>query len=91
MRNRREIEAIAARLREARMAIEPNQAAFARRAGLSQNRYNQYETGARPLSLDAALKLCETYGFTLDWLFRGQAAMMPVALAELLRRPPLGK
>lgn len=74
MRNRREIEAVAARLGAARMAIEPNQAAFARRAGLSQNRYNQYETGARPLSLDAGLKLCETYGFTLDWLFRGLPA-----------------
>jgi len=85
MPSRREIEQIATRLRDARMAINPNQSDFAKGAGLAQNRYNQYETGIRPLTLDAALKLRDAYGLSLDYLFRGDASMVPHALIERLR------
>ena len=82
-----EIKQIAERLRIARMAINPeNQTEYARLAGLRQNRYHQYESGERPLTLDAALKLCRTYGLTLDWLFRGDNGYIPHALLERIRR-----
>lgn len=84
MPSRQEAIEIAARLKAARMAINPNQSEFARRAGLTQNRYNQYETAERPLTLDAALKLRDTYGLTLDYLFRGDAALVPYGLMERL-------
>lgn len=85
MPSKQEIAETAERLRLARMAINPNQSEFARRAGMSQHRYNQYETGARPLTLDAALKLRDTYGLTLDYLFRGDTALVPHGLMERLR------
>lgn len=85
MPSRQEIIETAERLRQARMAINPNQSEFARRAHLSQNRYNQYETAQRPLTLDAALKLRDTYGLTLDYLFRGDTALVPHGLMERLR------
>lgn len=82
-----EIREIAARLRAARMAINPdNQAEFAREAKLAQNRYNQYETGERPLTLDAALKLHRRYGLSLDYLFRGDTSLIPHGIAERLSR-----
>lgn len=88
MPSKQEIVATAARLKAAREAINPNQSEFAVRAGMTQNRYNQYETGERPLTLDAALKLRDTYGLTLDYLFRGDATLVPHALMERLRPPP---
>lgn len=86
MPSRQEIEETAARLKAARLAINPNQTEFANEAGLSQHRYNQYETGSRALTLDAAIKLHKRYGLSLDWLFRGETAMMPHGLVERLRR-----
>lgn len=83
-----EITEIADRLKQARLAINPNQSEFAKRAGMTQHRYNQYETGARPLTLDAARKLRDTYGLTLDYLFCGDATMIPHGLMERLRVTP---
>jgi transcriptional regulator with XRE-family HTH domain len=51
------------------------------RANLSQNRYNQYESGARRLTIDAAHKICDEYGVTLDWLYRGDRSRLPHHLA----------
>jgi transcriptional regulator with XRE-family HTH domain len=48
---------------------------------LKPNRYSQYETGARPLTIEAALSICEQYGVTLDWLFRGDRSTLPYKLA----------
>ena len=67
----RETEHIATRLRHTREAFGVNQREFARRANLKQNRYSQYESGARPLTIDAANKICDEYGVSLDWLYRG--------------------
>jgi transcriptional regulator with XRE-family HTH domain len=47
------------------------------RANLKPNRYSQYETGARPLTIDAAQRICNEYGVTLDWLYRGDRSTLP--------------
>jgi transcriptional regulator with XRE-family HTH domain len=51
------------------------------RANLKANRYCQYETGARSLTIEAALSICEQYGVTLDWLYRGDRSTLPHRLA----------
>jgi transcriptional regulator with XRE-family HTH domain len=51
------------------------------RANLKQNRYNQYESGVRPLTIDAAHRICDEYGVTLDWLFRGDRSRLAHHLA----------
>lgn len=48
-----------------------NQQDFGERAGLSQPQYNQFETGKRRLTIEAALNLCHVYSITLDYLYRG--------------------
>jgi transcriptional regulator with XRE-family HTH domain len=77
----RSAQDIAARLRHTREALGLNQREFAIRADLKANRYSQYETGVRPLTIEAALNICEQYGVTLDWLYRGDRSTLPHRLA----------
>jgi len=51
------------------------------RANLKPNRYSQYETGVRALTIDAAQRICDAYGVSLDWLYRGDRARLPHHLA----------
>ncbi len=70
-------ENVARRLTLARAAYGLDQQEFATRAGLSQPQYNQFETGRRVLTLAAAMRLCEEYNLTLDWLFRDDPSGLP--------------
>lgn len=76
------IRQTAERLRLAQEAIDPNQTRFAERAGLPQPKFANYisRSNPRPLTIDSALKLCEEYGLSLDWLYRGNPAFMPAGL-----------
>lgn len=76
---------VARRLARTRKALDMEQEEFGRGADLSQPRYNQYETGARCLTLAAALVLCERYHLTLDWLYRGDPSGLPKRLVDALR------
>lgn len=74
---------VARRLGRTRAALGiGDQKEFGLAAGLSQPQYHQFESGKRRLSLDAALALCETYGLTLDWLYRGDPSGLPYRLAR---------
>lgn len=78
---------VARRLARTRQALGiKNQQEFGRRAGLSQPKYNQYETGKRMLTLEAALALCDAYNLSLDWLYRGDPSSLPYKLATELAR-----
>ena len=51
------------------------------RANLKPNRYSQYETGTRPLTIEVALQICNEYGVTLDWLYHSYHSTLPYKLA----------
>lgn len=51
--------------------------AFAREAGLKPNAYSQNETGARMISVEAALKLKAAHGISLDWIYAGDDGTIP--------------
>lgn len=76
---------VARRLAKSRRALGLDQETFGGGAGLSQPRYNQYETGKRILTLDAAMRLCDRYQLTLDWLYRGDPSGLPKRLWDALR------
>lgn len=57
---------------------------FLEDTGIAQNTYSQYETGERRPSIEQATKLCESYGLTLDWIYRGEPSGLSVALAKKL-------
>ena len=61
------------------------------RANLKPNRYNQYESGARSLSIDAAHRICDEYGVTLDWLYRGDRSTLAHKLVIDIARVEAGE
>jgi transcriptional regulator with XRE-family HTH domain len=53
-------------------APDLSQKAFADRHAFGHTQYNNWETGARRIPVDAAETLCEAYGLTLDFVYRGR-------------------
>jgi transcriptional regulator with XRE-family HTH domain len=87
------IEAIGARLKATREAMRMQQAAFSRMVGIEPQAWNNYERGAKRIAIDQALKVCRATGVSLDWIYRGMSAQLPVNLATALaqdREPERG-
>ncbi len=53
------------------------QAELCKAIKVAQNRMSQYESGERRITLPVAIKLADTYGITLDWIYRGEASGLP--------------
>ena len=45
--------------------------------GFHQPQYNNWERGIRRISIDEAIGLCDRYGLTLDFIYRGRADGLP--------------
>jgi DNA-binding XRE family transcriptional regulator len=65
------LAAIGARLRSFRDILGITQHTFAKWAGLTQQALAQYESGKRKPTVDIAAAFCDTYGLTLDYIYRG--------------------
>lgn len=77
---------VARRLRLVRRALNiEDQREFGEAANLEQSLYNRFETGRRLLTPQAAMKLCERYGLTLDYLYRGEPSGLPYKLHNDIR------
>ena len=92
----RSMVAIARRLRATREALGLNQRQLCSRAGLAYNQYNQWEKGHIRPGLDGAIALCDTFELTLDWIYFGDPARLPMDIAEKVLRyleddPPSNK
>lgn len=75
---------IAQRLALVREVAGMNQVAFAQRAGIASNAWNNYERARKRISIDAAIALVATYQLTLDYIFLGDASNLPYKLATAL-------
>jgi DNA-binding XRE family transcriptional regulator len=73
---------VGARLRLTRMALGIRQVDIARKFDCSTASWNHYETGKRPLDIDLAVQLCDEYGLTLDWLYRGDNSGLKKGLVD---------
>lgn len=82
------LDQVGDRLNEARKALQLDHADMARAAGISLQRWSNYTNKHRPLSVDIAIALCNRYGLTLDWIYRGRPEGLPLALAERLAPKP---
>lgn len=62
------------RLKRLRMADDPeaSQKAWAEKNGFNATQYNNWEKGARRIPVDSAEVLCDRYGLTLDFVYRGR-------------------
>ena len=64
---------IGERLMLTRNVFGMTQTEFGKGAGIKKSTYNQYEKGKERPSLDEAIKLCDKYGITLDWIYLGDS------------------
>lgn len=79
------LAAIGRRLELTRQVLGLQQNEFCGRAKIASNTYNQYERGKKHPSVANALKLCDTYGLTLDWIFRGDPSALRYSMADALK------
>lgn len=83
--NPRSLEAIAQRLLDTRLALtdrDTSQAAYAERAGIARNTYNQWEQAKGRPRLDEAIMLCDRYQLSLDWIYLGRRSALSLQIAE---------
>jgi DNA-binding XRE family transcriptional regulator len=59
---------------------------FAEQADISPNTYNQWEKGKVYPDLQYAIRLCDQYGITLDWIYLGDPSGLPYHIAKLLNK-----
>lgn len=76
------MDTFGARLKRTREALGYNvQADFARALDLKQSTYSNFETGLSRPKLATAVLMCQRFGLTLDWIYRGN----PDGLSDRLR------
>jgi len=64
---------IGQRLATVRMAFSDlSQGAWAEKHGFNPTQWNNWEKGVRRIPVEAAERLCELYGLTLDFVYRGR-------------------
>ncbi|MDE0003540.1 MAG: helix-turn-helix transcriptional regulator [Rhodospirillaceae bacterium] len=73
------------RLRVARPGLGRSAADICRELGTTDRAWSQGETGKRLLDVLVAIRLKERYGITLDWLYDGDPARLPLDLAAWAR------
>ena len=73
------------RLRVARLGLGRSAADMCRELGTTERAWSQWENGKRLLDVLVAIRLKERYGITLDWLYDGDPARLPLRLAEWVR------
>ena len=64
---------IGARLASVREGFsELGKKAWAEKHSFGETQYHNWEKGERRITVDEAQKLADTYGLTLDWIYRGR-------------------
>jgi transcriptional regulator with XRE-family HTH domain len=81
----RTLPAIAHRMKLLRLTTGLSAADFARRTGMTRAMWHNIKTGFSRIGIDAAIKLCDKYHITLDWIYRGHDARLPHGLAKRLQ------
>jgi transcriptional regulator with XRE-family HTH domain len=78
---------LALRLLRTRTALGLSQAEFCRQIGVKKNVYNPFERGRRQITVEVATMICERFGLSLDWIYRGDVSRLPAELFQRLHQP----
>lgn len=79
-------EAVSERLKMTREALGLSQAEWCRLTEIATNTWNNYERCVARISLEEAMKVTRATGVGLDWIYRGEEAMLPARILEGIRR-----
>lgn len=71
------------RIRKA-FAPEANQKEWAAKHGFNATQVNNWEKGSRRIPVENAERLCETYGVTLDFIYRGRRDGLSETASKML-------
>lgn len=74
------------RLESTREAIGISAADLCKRIKIKQNRWSQYESGERRITIEVANKLCDEFDLSLDWIYRANPAQLPHSLRLKMRQ-----
>lgn len=77
-------EKVGSRLAIVREVLGLSQTQIAAQAGLAVNAWNNYETGRRRISVDAAISVAREFRLTLDYIYVGDTANLPHGLARAI-------
>jgi transcriptional regulator with XRE-family HTH domain len=82
----RTLPALTHRMKLLRLTTGLSAADFARKTDMTRAMWHNIETGFSRVGIDAAMKLCDKYHITLDWIYRGRHdARLPHGLAKRLQ------
>jgi transcriptional regulator with XRE-family HTH domain len=73
---------IGQRLGRSREALGLNQRQMAEIADVSEANWSDFESGKRRISLNAAIRLSEDCGLSLDWIYFGRPDFLPQRLSK---------
>ncbi len=79
-------KALGRRLALTREALGLTAAQLCKRIDCKPNRWSQYESGDRRITLEIADRLCDEFGLTMDWIYRGNRALLPDAIRVKIPR-----
>lgn len=69
-----------------RLALGISQAELCRQIRCQPNRWNQYESGERRITVPIAIRLADAYGASMDWVYRGETRALTQELFAKLTR-----
>ena len=70
-------KSLAHRLKITREALDLKPADVCKRLKVGANAWSQYESGERRITVPVAIKFCDEYGLTLDWIYRADPSRLP--------------
>lgn len=77
---------IGSRLRACREAFTQDSVrGFASRLAVSPMTVSGWEVGARCIPVESAVRYCDLFGVTLDWIYRGRRDGLSEAASRLLK------
>jgi transcriptional regulator with XRE-family HTH domain len=72
------------RLKRLREAFGETQKEWSERHGFHYKQYNNWECGLARIPVEHAITLCDRYGITLDFIYRGRLDGLPATARKLL-------
>lgn len=89
----RSLADISERLRQIEIALGKRPTDICKETGIAKNAWSQYKNPEkkRPITLDAAFKLKDAYGITLEFIFDADRSRLPADVLEKLPPVPRAK
>lgn len=88
MTERPDYSDIGERIKSFRAYLEMDAVDFSDKHGFSRSQLGNWEAGSRRISVDAAMRLYELYGLSLDFIYLGRLSALPHNLATALSSSP---